>query len=257
MSDGVLITFGCSWAFGLGVGFHHSMTAEEYRKIAQNTDICDEYSFRGLLSKRFNLKNINFSCRGSSNQRQFRLLKEFFISPEFEKIREEYSKIIVLHCITTTTRNEMFMIEHNELVNFNYGNDNKNGLCKAIIKYSYDHNNELARLATEMNFCNKFYQAMNIKNLWVDTVNHHEYPAKIDNLINENTSHRDLLSNMAIRNGFINVDNEYAWNYTTMDSPRIKYLRELGYLNTICNHPTKKGHKLIADILENHLGKIL
>ena len=55
-----LITFGCSWTYGVGVTFIKSQTESEYGANAWNPKFSDGYSFRGQLSKKLNWKNINF-----------------------------------------------------------------------------------------------------------------------------------------------------------------------------------------------------
>ena len=72
-----LVTFGCSWTFGVGLGWEPGMTQEEYQVSKKNVDIADKYSFRGLLAEEFGLENKNYSRGGSSNQRQFRHAEQF------------------------------------------------------------------------------------------------------------------------------------------------------------------------------------
>ena len=74
------MTFGGSWTKGCGVGYEKGMSQEEYRDIFNKTEICDKYAYRTVLSERWGCKNINFSCQGSSNMRQFRHALEFFKS---------------------------------------------------------------------------------------------------------------------------------------------------------------------------------
>ena len=169
----LLITFGCSWMYGIGVGYTSGMTKKDYNIIRGYPELCDPLSFRGLLSKKYSLQNKNFSECASSNQRQFRLAKEFFSSTEFNKLNKEFDKIIVLWGITSTARNELFLINHNKLVNFFY-HDNCE-LSKVIIKHSYNHDNEVDQLATEMHHWNSFFNNLGISNLWFDTFNHHNY----------------------------------------------------------------------------------
>lgn len=170
----LLITFGCSWTLGVGVGYNKGMSESEYKSIAWKPDICDQYSFRGLLCQKFGLENKNFSSGGSSNQKQFRLAKIFFSSEEFEKIKKDYDKILVLWGITSTARNELYNLETNELENFFYKDRNR-PIAKAIVTYSYSHDNEVDLLNTEINHWNTFFNSLGISNLWFDTFNHHNY----------------------------------------------------------------------------------
>lgn len=170
----LLITLGCSWTYGVGVGYTEGMSAEEYKSLAWNTDLCDQYSFRGLLCQKFGLENKNFSLGGSSNQAQFRRAKVFFSSEEFKKIKKEYDQILVLWGITSTARNELYNLQTNKLENFFYTTTDW-PLGKAILKYTYNHDHEVDLLNTEINHWNMFFDSLGISNLWFDTFNHHDY----------------------------------------------------------------------------------
>ena len=74
-----LITFGDSWVWGVGAGYNINQTRNDYFKDAWNQTVANTYSFRAILSKKYNLENINFSHGGSSNQRQFRFACEAFL----------------------------------------------------------------------------------------------------------------------------------------------------------------------------------
>lgn len=255
MKQKLLITCGCSWTYGVGVGYHSSMSHDEYRTIAWKPYICDDRSFRGILSKKYNFKNINLSIGGSSNQQQFRLLKKFLASET--ALHEEFSEIIVLHGITSTSRNELFLTELNSLVNFKYDQLEYKKWSQFILEHFYNHDNEVTRLAEEMSFLNQFYRCANIKNLWFDTFNHHNYPSRINNLMETSGTPRDLLSTMAILTGLNKIDSNYHESSWAVDSNRVKHLVDEGFLNPISTHPTEQGHKLIAEIIEPHLEKLL
>ena len=78
MKKTLLITFGCSWVYGVGVNYEEGMSIDEYKPNAWDEELCEEYSFRGLIKKNLNVDHINFAQGGSSNQRQFRIAKTFF-----------------------------------------------------------------------------------------------------------------------------------------------------------------------------------
>jgi hypothetical protein len=90
MTKTALITFGCSWTHGVGVGYESQMSESDLREIAWDDEICNTFSFRNLLSEKYGFTNINFSAGGSSNQKQFRLCKEFFISDQGRQLRDTY-----------------------------------------------------------------------------------------------------------------------------------------------------------------------
>jgi hypothetical protein len=180
MSKTVLVTFGCSWTAGVGVGYDDGMNKTEYRNIAWDDNINNEFSFRGLLSKKYNIENINFSKGSSSNQRQFRLLKNFLCSDQFKNLIDNH-KVIVLHGITSTARNELYINDKESLINFKYDQSEYSEWANVFVKHFYNHDNEVNRLAEDMIFFNQYYSAMNVKNLWFDTFNHHNYLNNIDN----------------------------------------------------------------------------
>lgn len=173
MKSQFLITFGCSWTWGVGVGYTTGMPEREYKSLAWNRELADALSFRGLLSKKYNFKNINFSQGGSSNQKQFRKAKLFFNSELFRQIQKDASDIIVLWGITATSRAEYFSLQEKKLVqNFlSHGNQ----YAKFILSNCYDHDHEVFSLAVDMLHWNSFFNNLGIKNFWFDTFNHHNY----------------------------------------------------------------------------------
>lgn len=306
MTKTVLITMGCSWTYGSYVGYEYRMTRDELDTTQLDPDISNKLSFRGLLSKKYNLTNKNFSITSSSNQKQFRLAKEFFSSAEFNQYQRDFDKIIVLWGITSTARNELWAVESNDLVNFFYNNklDHGKELIKYLGKFYYNHENEVALLATEMRHWNTFFQSLNIDNFWFDTFNHHDYHCPgpridkfkklynscrgpswplwenfsrnefsvdqnifdesmdktrwpwvelfhplIDRLIYADKKPRDLMSILAINNGLEVPDADYT--------KKIKYLIDCGILNPYTKHPTKRGHKQIAEILSEFVEPVI
>ena len=108
---------------------------------------------------------------------------------------------------------------------------------------------------------NQYYRSVGIKNLWIDTFNHHDYPVAIDNLIEmhpgTDPGSRDMLSTMAILNGLDTFDNNYHYSSWKSDTNRVQFLIDRGFLNPISTHPTKQGHALIADIIDKQLERIM
>jgi hypothetical protein len=146
-------------------------------KIAWSDELNNKFSFRGILAEKFELVNKNFAAGGSSNQKQFRLAKKFFTSVYFSKLQKKYDNIIVLWGITSTARNEFYQISTNDYFNFFYSDksDSNWPFPKLLVKHSYDHNTCVDELSTEILFWNEFFKYKNIKNLWFDTFNHHDY----------------------------------------------------------------------------------
>lgn len=260
-SNQILITLGCSWVYGVGVGYEPGMSRKAFDKIAYDPNICDQYSYRKILADKYHCKNINFAHRGSSNQKQFRLIKEFLISHQCAQLLEQGANITVLHAITSTARVETYINELGQMTNWKFEHPDFKKYAVVWLEYFYNHDNEVARLATEMKFMNQYYRSVGIKNLWIDTFNHHDYPVAIDNLVEmhpgTDPGSRDMLSTMAILNGLDEFDNNYHYSSWASDSNRVKFLVDRGFLNPISTHPTKQGHALIADIIDKQLERIM
>jgi predicted RNA-binding protein with PUA-like domain len=188
MKKKLLITFGCSWVFGIGVGYQEGMSRAEYKDIVSwDPVICNEFSFRGLFSKNLNFDNLNFSQGGSGNQHQFRLAKDFFFSTTFQDLKEDYDDIVVLWGITSTARNELYQLKTGDYWDFFYALEEKDTspvkgqwpFPKDFVLYSYDHNNAVYELILEIRMFNSFFKNNNIKCIWFDIFNHHDYNSNI------------------------------------------------------------------------------
>jgi len=248
MNDYLLITFGCSWTAGVGVGYVNGMDLAEYKKIAWQPDICDNQSYRGLLCAQLGMQNLNFAHGASSNQAQFYYAKRYFGSDNFSRDKAIYKKIIVLHAITSTARNFFFDATTQELRHVKY--DQKDETAKFMLRHHYDHDFEIQQLQVEMNFWNAFYKSMGISNLWVDTFNHHAYDIPIDNLV-DLLPQRDLMSQMCVGRQIplINYVTHHKSSWK-IDDYRVAKLIDCGLLNPISMHPTVQGHLEIAQLLE-------
>ena len=233
-----LITFGCSWTYGIGVGYTDSMTKKEYDKINNDKTINDEFSFRGILSKKLNLKNLNFSHGSSSNQRQFRFAREYFTSDEF--ISSNKDEILVIWCITSTARNEFWSNLNNDYLNFKY-DVNPSKLSMMLLKETYDHDQEVKTLTENILIWNQFFKSYGIQNIWVDTFNTHKYTKHIPNLLDGG----DLMTQMS--DGI--TSDSYHMSSWVDDDKRIQYLINKGLINPISLHPTKSGHQKISEII--------
>jgi hypothetical protein len=172
----LLITFGCSWTQGSCVGYTSGMTESELKDIAQASEYTEKFSFRRILCDKLHLDHRNFATAGSSNQRQFRLARNFFVSDEFNELQQRYQKIIVLWGITATSRNEFFNAQSQQFENVMFGPDSEDWeLTNYFIKHSYDHANEVAELASNIAHWNQYFNSVGVINFWFDTFNHHDY----------------------------------------------------------------------------------
>jgi hypothetical protein len=232
----ILVTFGCSWTYGVGAHYETGMTDEEYKINAWNTAIIEQYAFRKLISDKINFKNINFSCGGSSNQRQFRLAKEFFLSKDEQWFHDK--NIIVLWGLTSLYRNEFFDASKNEYYNFFL---DEKGFAQIILKKYFSEPIELQKLSEEMKMFDHFFYQKNIKNYWYNTFNEHTYTFKFDNLL---FNGRDLLS--IIVKDYDNNDKYHVSDWKDTDR-KITRAKEQGLVNPFSLHPTAHSHKIIAD----------
>ena len=187
-----LITFGCSWTFGVGVGYKESMSFDDYFNINRSVLLADQYSFRRILSQRYRFNNINFSQGGSSNQRQLRFAKKFFSSTQFQKLLNTADEIVVLWGITSTARTEVFSAVENVVKTMNFNLVKQDYLTKNIGKHFYNHEHEMFMLAHEIAHWNMFFKSAGIKNYWYDTFNHHDYTINNPALVNFEKSYNEL-----------------------------------------------------------------
>lgn len=181
MKKTLLITFGCSWTYGVGAGWSTDMSKKQYDVIKRDPSMCSKLSFRGILADRFDMHNLNFAFGGSSNQAQFRRAEKFFISDYFKNLRKEYSDVIVLWGITSTSRNEVYGLDTKKYRGFFYSDADKFWpLSKDFLMYTYDHAVEVIELKMKMAHWNEYFLSMGIQNRWFDTFNHHDYDCHTD-----------------------------------------------------------------------------
>jgi hypothetical protein len=234
-----LITFGCSWTYGVGITYTESKKSKFLEK-AFDKEICNRYSFRGQLSKKFNSKNINFSYGGSSNQDQFFKAMEYFPKCELPNT-------LVLWGITSLYRYPFYDV-HEGKTKTVFLSSQEDPISKIIKKNHFDESNELDRLEKHILFFNDYFQKKKIKNYWFNTFNTHKFKNKIDNLL---FNGNDLLSIMV--NDFTDDNQYHLSNWHDVDK-KIKKALKLKLVNPISQHPTIDGHTLIADAIQKELG---
>jgi len=173
-----LITFGCSWTFGIGGCYTPGQSKADFRAQATSHQSLDN-AFRAKLSEKYDLDNeYNFAYGGNSNQRNFRLAREFFHNYNNDK------KTIVLWGITSTARTEVWDNLTNEYQSLQFDatrtSDRNAELAKIIASNFYDHENEVESLQFEMHLWNNYFKHNNIEIIWFDTFNTHAYGIQID-----------------------------------------------------------------------------
>ena len=306
-----LVTLGCSWTFGIGVGydettmcnsqdimsikqFPDNFTEQEYnflkgadypayqdfvknrknkiffkdliwqelltaskfddiltnfKDIARDKIIADKHSFRGIISKSLGFKNDNFAVGGSSNDEQFSIMSKVFGDPQKRKQFIE-SNPIILWGITSTARifrnNKSIMLSGN---NSDVGSKNEEELYNGLYtKLYYDHEQEVANLSNQIELWNIIFDHYGVPVIWFDTFNTHKYPRPLRNFLQGG----DLLTQM------LNVNKSkvarmigkyYHYSDWFSDDPRVDEGIKVKLLNPISMHPTKKGHKVISEIL--------
>ena len=122
-------------------------------------------------------------------------------------------------------------------------------LSKIIYTQHFDATVEIETLGDRILFWDRFFQSQDIKNLWFDTFNHHEYPRLSQQRFGADQSPRDLLSLLAIQQGFCDFDDAYHKSCWRVDSDRVAFLVDKEILNPYSSHPTREGHERIANLL--------
>ena len=178
----LLITFGCSWTFGVGIFYYKGMTEKEY--WSHPKAFKTHNTFRSIIAKELNADNLNFSIGASSNDKQIRFAKHFFSSQQFKDLQNEYDDIKVLWGITSTSRIECWDYKFKDINNlilapgrrYLTGHHSVNdGLSKTYLRYFYDQDHKVFELAKEMHFWNSYFESLGITNYWFDSFNHHDY----------------------------------------------------------------------------------
>ena len=255
VKQNLLITFGCSWTYGIGSGYKNDMTKEQYKSVMHDPDTCYSNSFRGMLCEKYNLHNKNFSLGGSSNQTQFRLAKSYFTSDQYQQDLGLYSKIIVLWGITSTARNEAYFADINQRKSYFYTNNYP--IAKVMATENYSHDDEVEQLTLEIKFWNMFFKNQGLDHLWFDTFNHHDYATSVvDRFLFGAHSSRDLLSQLAINNGWQPTSDSYHRSEWAVDSERSKIVSEIKVVNPYSLHPTQLGQEQISKMFESYIESV-
>ena len=236
-----LITFGDSWVIGVGAGYQKGQTPTEYKAIAWSNIQSYPKSFRSLISKNYDLENINFSNGGSSNQRQFRKASEYFIKDE--RIDKD---AVVLWGLTSVYRTEYFSTPKSDFVDVFLPTDN-NAISKILAVKCFDEAIETDRLFYQIKLFNSFFSNMGIKNYWFNIFNEHKFPGKIDNLLFDGNS---LLSYLV--NDY-NSNNQYHKSIWEDTDRKITRAKDDGIVNPYSLHPTQESHIKITDLFEKEI----
>ncbi len=252
--NGQLLTFGCSWTFGVGACWQPDMSESEFKKQAWS-EFSEREAFRTKLCNKYDLKNINYAKGASSNARNFRIASELFAD---KTKREELqdNNTIVLWGITSTARHEWYSVENEDYLNFKLdtrGDKSElHDLCSEFYgRNIYDHDREVEQLTNQMILWNNLFKHYDIKNVWYDTFNIHDYPKEINNLIRPD----DLLSGMLKQDGIKYNTDEKFYHFSTwrLDDQRISVARDAQLVDPFTLHPTRRGHDILTRLLSPYI----
>ena len=249
----ILVSLGCSWTNGKGLQYEESMSKEEYIESFKDEAVrikFEKLTFRGLLSDKLDAENINLSESGSSNQRQIRKAKEFFLNQKDNWFNND---IIVIWGLTSVYRNEIWNIDTQQYENIFYKDDTE--IDNVLLKY-FDMNKEIKNLSYEIKLWNEYFKIKNIKNYWYNTFNYHKYNFDFDNLLWNGKDLLSILINSNDNNDYYHKSVGLRWEHAPieMDKNILKAL-ELKRVNPISKHPNKESHIIIADMMEKELLK--
>lgn len=168
---------------------------------------------------------------------------------DFEFLRHDPRPALVLWFITSTARVEFYNATQHEWENIMMQGNNRSAMRELYFADYYDHDRELERVAQQMILWNAWFRDNGIRNLWIDTFNHHDYPLLIDNQLDFGTGYSDIMSNLCLISGLIPDAQDPHFSLWQVDGERSKHLIQQGLINPITLHPTQQGHKIIAEQL--------
>ena len=254
----ILITFGDSWTFGQGSAYEDGMTEEEYERIYLDPEICWKNGWRRHVSEHFDFNNINLGCGGSSNDKQFRLAKQFFSSTKFKNILKSGVQVYVLWGTTSVNRYDLWVNEENAYrhIFLNTVNDDPiipdqdegtaiDQIAGVLNKYSYNEIARVKELELEFFHWNQYFKMLGVKNFWYDSFCSFNYNVKLSNFFDhQKRIRRDMLA--------VIVENDRVLKKSLVPSwcvDDFAYAVDHNMLNPYSFHPKADGYKQIADHL--------
>ena len=246
----VLITMGCSWTYGEGSGYVEGMSQEDYTKIQHDPDVCWENGWRKKVVEHFDFDHHNISEYGSSNDRQFRLAKQYFVSNQFKELYLQNRKIYVLWGMTSLNRYDMWVKDQRKYAKIflnkvekdleNYAQD-QDYLAYALNKYSYQEEPRTRELETEILYWNQYFKLLGIKNFWFDTFASFRYRIRPKNFFDVDKDLRSLV------NIITNHHKKRIGFNMRLPIDNFGYAIKHGIVNDISFHPKKEYYSLIGD----------
>jgi hypothetical protein len=240
------ITLGCSWTLGVGANYNDGMTEPDLQEVAWIDDEIEPLSFRKQISNKLGFDHINLAEGGSSNQRQFRRAREFFLAKDQEWF--DNHELIVLWALTSLYRNDLFNVNTMDYDKLMLTRPNGAEISRILLTDHFDQQVELKTLSEHMKMFDNFFEHKKITNYWVNTFNPHKYPHQFPNLLFHGM---DLLSKLT---NDLDDNNQYHLSDWEHDTDRkITKAKEHKLVNPISGHPTRAGHKIIANLIYNHI----
>jgi len=259
----LLITFGCSWTFGQGSAYKEGMTNLEYDKIYLDLDLCWENGWRKYVVDHFDFDHINFGVGGSSNDKQFRLARQFFISKKFKQLYQQDRKIYVLWGTTSLNRYDFWVkdkhkYEHIFLTEsdgtkvapeqWGIHAEARDYIGDCLNKYSYWEPARVKELELQFLHWNQYFKLLGIKNFWYDTFASFNYSGNLSNFFDMKKRRRDLLS-VLVNNHREKVKSKIPiWNVDDF-----VYAVDNNLLNPYTYHPKSDGYKQLGDHMIKNL----
>ena len=283
-----LLTLGCSWTLGIGANYTEGMSDKEYFSI-RNQPPHRNNAFRLILADHYNLNNQNLGIGGSSNQRQFRLAKEYFFNgcttckenwkkiynkikdsswpdcPNFRDFRSlpdhVQKECINVHKIVEKNVNPDIVIWSLTSI---YRNETWNNSIERFHNFMYGSINEdhfskyfLKNIHDDINEIEELANNMLLWNSYFKSKGIKNIWVDTFNIhdypykIDNLIRPDDLLTGMLRQHTDISdfKDDSYHMSNWHIDSDKIKTALEYGLVNPYSLHPTKKGHESMAKFL--------
>lgn len=260
MSKAHLVTLGCSWTFGEGSGYTEGMSRWEYENIQHDEKICWKNGWRRHVVEHFDFTHTNIGEYGSSNDRQFRLAKKYFLSKDFLNLVQQKKKVIVLWGTTALNRYDVWIKSEEKYskillnnVDFDlikYGSD-QDIFSFALDKFSYHETARLKELELEILHWNQFFKLFNVKNFWYDTLGSYDYRIRPYNFFDIDKKNRSLVSVIA---NVHKKDNNVKSLLPTQD---FQYCIDNNILNTYSYHPKQNYYHEIGKYFIEKLEKVI
>ena len=259
----LLITFGCSWTFGQGSAYKEGMSNWEYEKIYLDDDLCWENGWRKYVVDHFDFDHINFGVGGSSNDKQFRLAKQFFVSNKFKKLYQQDRKIYVLWGTTSVNRYDFWVKDQHQYQHifltdpegksadpdqWGIHAEARDYIAACLDKYCYWEPARVKELELQFLHWNQYFKLLGIKNFWYDTFSSFNYTVNLSNFFDRKQRRRDLLSVLVDNHRKKVKSKTPIWNIDDFE-----YAVDNNLLNPYTYHPKPDGYKQLGDHMIKNL----